>query len=532
MSPIATDYDYVIVGAGSAGCVLASRLTEDPTAKVCLVEAGPKDSSILIRMPAALTFPIESDVLNWKFESEPEEALHGRRIGQARGRALGGSSSINGMVFVRGSPDDYDAWSEFGVQGWNFTDCLPFFRKMENFEGGKDPMRGGGGPLSVQRSLAGHDLYRTFLTAGQEYGLRDAGDYNSGNQEGVHVTQATIRDGVRCSTSLAYLKPARARANLTVMTGCMAERLVTRAGRATSVQVQHKGARMRLNAGREVILCAGTIGSPHLLMLSGIGDAEELRRHDVDVVAHLPGVGRNLQDHVVAPIRYTSRKGASLVRELRTIGRLKLGAQWLLFKNGLGASNFFEVGAFFKSGGDARYFNMQHEFLPFLADFQSGKVTIADGFQYFVSQMRPFSRGQITLKSTDPADKPKLRFNYLTDSRDVDEMVAGVRDTLEMAHQSSWNKYRQDPVDTPSPGATDVEIAAWLRTVANTEHHPTSTCRMGTDELAVTDAAGRVHGIEALRIVDGSILPRIPSANVNAPIIMVAEKIASEMHSS
>ncbi|WP_179403296.1 GMC family oxidoreductase [Burkholderia guangdongensis] len=529
MSNRTREFDYVIVGAGSAGCVLANRLTEDPAVEVCLIEAGPSDKSIFIRMPAALTFPIESDVFNWKFESEPEPELHGRVIGQARGRCLGGSSSINGMVYVRGSEKDYDAWRDLGVKGWDFDACLPFFRKMESFEGGRDPRRGGTGPLSVVRSQADHPLYRSFLRAGAEFGLRDAGDYNSGDQEGVHVTQATIRDGVRCSTSLAYLSPALKRPNLTVMTNCLVENITFEGRVATGVSLSRQGGKMQIRAAREVVLCAGTIGSPHLLMLSGIGDRAHLGEHGIASRVHLPGVGADLQDHVVAPLRFRSSEGVSICRQLSTLGRVKLGIEWSLFKTGLGATNFFEVGAFFKSSDAVDYFNMQHEFLPFLADFQSGKVTISDGFQYFVSQMRPYSRGSVSLKSANPAHKPMIRFNYLTDGRDTAEMVDGIRKTLDMVAQPAWARYRGEAVDTPSLNDSDADIAAWLKTVANTEHHPTSTCRMGADERAVTDDVGRVHELDRLRIVDGSILPRVPSANINAPIIMAAEKIAATM---
>lgn len=522
-------YDYIIVGAGSAGCVMANRLSENKNVNVCLIEAGPRDNSIFIKMPAALTFPIESDVYNWKFESEPEPELGGRRVGQARGRCLGGSSSINGMVHVRGHKKDYDSWKKFGIQGWDFEDCLPFFKKMESFEGGKDPQRGGSGPITVTRSKAEHPLYQTFLEAGQQHGLPNAGDYNSGDQAGVHVTQATIRNGIRCSTSLAYLKPAAERENLTVMVGCLVEKVNVAGTVATGVTLVQNGERKTLHAGREVILCAGTIGTPHILMLSGIGNTDAFKTFGIAPVAHLPGVGSDLQDHVVAPLRFQSPSGVSIVKQLNTLGRLKLGAEWTLFKTGLGVTNFFEVGAFFASSSDVDYINMQHEFLPFLADFQSGKVNIADGFQYFVSQMRPYSRGSITLNTANPKDKPAIRFNYLSDRRDVREMIDGIRKTLEMAHQPAWSRYRGKAVDTPNVDATDAELEKWLRIVANTEHHPTSTCRMGTDAMAVTDSQGRVHQLSGLRIVDGSILPQIPTANINAPIIMVAEKIASTM---
>jgi choline dehydrogenase len=477
-------------------------------------------------MPAALTFPIESDIYNWKFESEPEPQLHGRTIGQARGRCLGGSSSINGMVFVRGSDKDYDAWRDLGVSGWDFADCLPYFKKLETYEGAPDPLRGDRGPVTVTRSKAAHPLYQSFLEAGAQFGLRDAGDYNAGDQEGVHVTQATIRDGVRCSASFAYLAPIRSRPNLTVLTDCLVEKIDFSGKSAVGITASHAGQRTSLRAGREVILAAGTIGSPHLLLLSGIGNRDDLAIHHIEPKLHLPGVGRDLQDHVVGSLRFSSAAGASLRSSLNMIGRVKLGLEWLLFKKGLGATNFFEVGAFFKSDDQVPYFNMQHEFLPFLADFQSGKVHLADGFQYFVSQMRPYSRGHVRLCSADPRQKPAIQFNYLTDPRDVREMVSGIRKTLDMAAQPAWRKHEGrllEPIDGKS---SDDDLAAWLRTVANTEHHPTSTCRMGSDDLAVTDSSSRVHGTENLRIVDGSILPRVPSANINAPIIMAAEKIA------
>ena len=520
-------FDYVIVGAGSAGCVLANRLSAQPSTTVCLLEAGPAANHITIKMPAALTFPIESKIYNWRYASEPEPELNNRSIGQARGRGLGGSSAINGMVFVRGNPRDFDGWQDFGIEGWSYADCLPFFKKLEAWEGATSPERGVDGPVSVIESKAEHIFYERFLAAGAAWGLPQANDYNSGPQEGTHLTQATIRQGVRCSSAEAYLRPVRGRANLTVKTEAFVTGLRFDGLKATGVDCILASGPESIEARREVILSTGTIASPQLLMLSGIGPADHLREHKIGVRLDLPGVGENLQDHIVAPLRYRCDKPVSINNQLGLLGRAKIGLEWLLFKRGLGASNFFEVGAFFDSGSGAPYLNMQHEFLGFLADFQDGKVVLGDGFQYFVSQMRPYSRGRIRLKSADPRAHPAIHFNYLSDPRDIAEMVDGIKRTREMAAQKPWDAYRAGSLDPDLEGASDADIARWLRTVANTEHHPAGTCRMGTDAMAVTDGTGRVRGMDGLRVVDGSIMPRVPTANIQAPIMMLAEKIVT-----
>ncbi len=521
-----TEYDYIIVGAGSAGCVLANRLSADPSVKVCLIEAGSRANSIFIRMPAALTFPIESKTYNWMYSSGPEPNLGGRRIGQARGRGLGGSSAINGMVFVRGHPKDYDGWADFGISGWSFAACLPYFKRLETFHGRANPMRGTDGPVSVVESRADHVFYQCFLDAGAQWGLPSAEDYNAEDQTGTHVTQATIRNGVRCSAAEAYLAPVHRRSNLAIRTDLFVERILFDGNRAAGVSCRSAAGGKDLRAGKEVILSAGTIASPQLLMVSGVGPADQLREHGIEVVADLPGVGENLQDHVVAPLRYRCDRPDSLKAQLGLLGRARLALEWVTLKRGLGASNFFEVGAFFGSGTGEDYVNLQHEFLPFLADFQDGKVVLGDGFQYFVSQMRPHSRGSIRLRSADPRIHPSIVFNYLDDRRDIAEMVAGIKLTREIAAQRAWDAFRDASLDLELDGASDAEIARWLRANANTEHHPVGTCRMGNDPLAVTDAGGLVHGTSGLRVVDGSILPRVPTANIQAPIMMVAEKIA------
>ena len=523
------DYDCVIIGAGSAGCVLAARLTEDPQTRVCLIEVGPRDRSLFIHMPAALTMPIESKVWNWGYVTGPEPHLNGRTLGQARGRGLGGSSSINGMVWVRGAPSDYDHWQAEGLTGWSFADCLPYFKKMETFEGGTDPNRGGDGPLRISRSRAAHPLYEAFLRAGEAYGLPVARDYNSDSIEGVHVTQATIHGGRRQSTAVAYLHPAAHRPNLTVLTGWRADRVVLEGGRATGVALRRGKVTATLRAGREVILSAGTIGSAHLMLLSGIGPADHLRASGVTVHQDLPGVGANLQDHFVASLTFRASGSRSIASDLSLWNRPRIGLEWLLTRGGLGATSFFEVGAFFKSGPGAGIANMQHEFLPFLADFQAGRVRIDHGYQYFLSQMRPKSRGWLRLRTADPDTHPEIVFNYLDDPADAEEMLDGLAQTRDMARQAPWAAMGGTEI-TPGPDVrTRDQALAWMRSIGNTEHHPVGTCRMGQDAMAVTDGGGLVHGLSGLRIVDGSILPFIPTANVNGPIIMVAEKIADRI---
>lgn len=523
------DYDYLIIGAGSAGCVLAARLTEDPLTRVCLIEVGPRDRSLLIHMPAALTMSIESKVWNWQYVTGPEPHLNNRTIGQARGRGLGGSSSINGMVWVRGHKSDYDQWEAEGLKGWSFADCLPYFKKMESFEGGRDPNRGGGGPLKITRSRAAHPFYEAFLRAGEAYGLPVAKDYNSAEIEGLHVTQATISGGRRQSTAVAYLHPAAHRTNLTVLTGWRADHVLMEGDRATGVALRRGRETADLHAGREVILSAGTIGTAHLMLLSGIGPADHLRATGVTVRHDLPGVGENLQDHFVASLMFRASGTRSIASDLSLWNRPRIGLEWLLTRGGLGATSFFEVGAFFRSGPEAAYANMQHEFLPFLADFQAGRVRIDHGYQYFLSQMRPKSRGWLRLRSADPDTHPEIVFNYLDDPADAEEMLDGLAQTRDMARQAPWAAMGGTEI-APGPDVRSrTEALAWMRSIGNTEHHPVGTCRMGHDAKAVTDGEGLVRGLTGLRIVDGSILPYIPTANVNAPIIMVAEKIADRI---
>lgn len=522
-------FDYVVIGSGSAGSVMAARLAEDASARVLLLEAGPSDRHITIRMPAALGYPLMSDRFNWQFTSEPEPFLGNRTIAEARGRVLGGSSSINGMNWVRGNPWDYDNWAALGLKSWSYADVLPYFRKAETFDKGASDYRGGSGPMFIETCKARNPLFEAFLQAGQQTGLKHVDDHNAYQQEGVHITQRNVHRGIRWSTSQAYLHVLPTRSNLRVETGARVLKIETSNRRAVGVSVRLAGRIIRIEAEREVVLCAGAMSSPQLLMLSGIGDADRLRGLDIPVVAHLAGVGRGLKDHVAAPVMYRATRNVSAAKELSLLGRGKLGVQWLLFKKGLGATNFFEVGTFLRTRPSERIPNVQYEFVPMLGEFQHGKVKLENGFQYFISLMRPKSTGEVWIDSADPNSHPRFRFNYLEDRDDVLQAVQAVRSVREAVRQRAWDELRGAEV-VPGPDvATDADIERWLRTAAGTNYHPCGTCRMGVDDQSVVDEEGRVHGLEALRIVDASIMPQIVSGNLNAPVIMMAEKVADHM---
>ena len=523
---IQKSYDYVIVGAGSAGCVVANRLSADPGTRVLLVEAGGKDTSMYIHMPASASIAARDPKITWGYETEPEPNLNERSIAEIRGRVLGGSSSVNGMVANRGNPRDYDGWAEQGLPEWSFAHCLPYFRKMETFDRGADAFRGGEGPQHIETCAADNPLDQAFIEAGKEAGYGFTEDQNGRRHEGFHIAQKFTRNGVRWSTASGYLKPVLSRANLTVLTGALARRVIFSGQRAVAVEFSQYGEIHRVEVEREIILCGGAINSPHLLLLSGVGDAQQLAEHDVPLIAHVPSVGRYLEDHLIVPIQYTARKPVSLALQLTGFGRLRLGVQWLLFKSGLGTSTFCETGCFFPSSDDIDYANLQHEFYALRSEIGEAEKNFSDGFMFSMGIMRPASRGGVRLKSADPTEHPSIRFNYLEAHSDCREMIDGVRCTREMVSQPAWEELRGREL-TPGPEVqTDAEILAWLRSIGSTEYHPCSSCRMGTDEMSVTDDSGRVHEVEGLRVIDASIMPNNITANLNAPVIMMAEKIS------
>ncbi|MBS1301208.1 choline dehydrogenase [Loktanella sp. SALINAS62] len=525
--------DYVIVGAGSAGCAIAYRLAEAGKS-VIVIEHGGSDAGPFIQMPGALSYPMNMPRYDWGYFSAPEPNLNDRRMAVPRGKVIGGSSSINGMVYVRGHARDYDTWDEMGATGWSYADVLPYFKRMENWHhaghGGDESWRGTKGPLNVTRGLRDNPLVSAFVEAGREIGYEVTPDYNGEKQEGFGPMEATIWRGRRWSAARAYLRPALKKPNCSLIRA-LAERIVMTDGRATGVQVKRRGRTEIITANREVILAASSLNSPKLLMLSGIGPADHLREHGIDVIADRPGVGSNLQDHLEVYIQMASSKPITLFRYWNLLGKAYVGARWLFTGAGPGASNQFESAAFIRSRPGIEYPDIQYHFLPLAVRYDGKVAAEGHGFQAHVGPMRSKSRGTVRLATADPNKAPDIRFNYMSHPDDWTEFRAAVRHTREIFGASAFALYIKHEIQPGADVITDEQIDAFITDHAESAYHPCGTCRMGRadDKDAVVDPQGRVIGVDGLRVCDSSIFPQITNGNLNGPSIMVGEKMSDHI---
>ena len=528
-------FDYIVVGAGSAGCVLANRLSADPDCSVLLIEAGGKDRNPLFRLPLLMGRLFHSGTYNWRYHTEPVPSLGGRSLYWPRGKVLGGSSTINGMVYVRGNRHDYDRWAQMGLAGWSYDEVLPVFRRSEGHVHRDGAYHGRSGELTVCRARGNNPLFDAFIEAGRQAGHPVNDDFNGPEQQGFGRYDFTIRRGKRCSTSAAFLRPIQHRPNLTIRTDCLVRRVVVEGDRATGIEIAQRVDARTIRAEREVILCAGTVNSPQLLMLSGIGPGDELKRHGIEVTHELPGVGRNLQDHVDCVIAYACTQPITLHRNLRAdrlIGSVIAG---MLFGRGIATTFPYEAGAFLKTRPDLLAPDIQVHFMPalehganlhFPKPFGKPPLKETHGFSLRVGPINPASRGWVGLRSADPADAPLIQPNYLQREADCRTTIAGIRMVREVIGQPVFAGYRGRELAPGDTVKSDGELTAWLRANAMTTFHPVGTCRMGTDPMAVVDPRLAVHGITGLMIADASVMPTIVSGNTNAPTIMIGEKAA------
>lgn len=523
-------YDYVIVGAGSAGCVLADRLSAAGH-KVLVIEYGGSDRSVFIQMPSALSIPMNMAKYNWQYETEPEPHLDGRRMHTPRGKVIGGSSSINGLVYVRGNPMDFDRWQQEGAAGWSYADVLPYFRRAEARHEGGDDHRGHEGPLATKYGALRNPLYHAFVAAAQQAGYPATADINGAQQEGFGRMDMTVKNGVRWSAANAYLKPAMSRPNLRVVTHALASRVLFDGRRATGVAYTRSGTEHVAHAAREVILSGGPINSPQLLKLSGIGPAAELRRHGIPVIHDLPGVGENLQDHLEFYFQVESTRPITLYSSMNPLAKALIGLRWLLRRDGLGATNHFESCGFIRSRAGIAYPDIQYHFLPLAVTYDGSSLAEGHGFQAHVGPMRSKSRGHVRLRSADPAEKPEILFNYLSHPDDMVEMRACVRLTREIFAQDAFAPYRGREIQPGADVVSDEAIEAFVRDKVESAYHPSCTCKIGSDDdpMAVVDAQLRVRGVEGLRVVDSSVMPSVTTGNLNAPTIMIGEKGADHI---
>jgi choline dehydrogenase len=520
-------YNYIIAGAGSAGCVLANKLGAEPSKSILVLEAGPMDRDLMIHMPAGVYRAWCDPKLNWNYETEAEVELDGRGVFMPRGKVIGGSSSINSMVYMRGHPLDYDAWAdELGLSEWSNAHCLPYFKSGETYAGGGDTWRGDEGPLGVCRGDFENPLYDAFVEAGGQAGQGQSDDLNGYNPEGVARLDATKRHGRRCSAAVAHLRPALKRGNVTLLTGAKVKRIVLEGVSASGIVFDYNGAETTAYAESEVIVSGGAINSPQMLMLSGIGPADHLDAHGIEPRVHLPGVGQNLQDHASVILQYESVKSYPIHKVDQPLRKLAAGVLWVFTRGGIAASNIWEAGGLIRSNSKVAYPNLQYHFGPVGFEYDDGRISLKQAFAIHVDQLRPGSRGEIRLASANPSDKPEMCFNYLSDTNDLCELVEGVRKTRELVSQRAFEGLRGVELEPGPLVRSDEDIANWVRGATTTDFHPSGTCRMGVDDMAVVDEKMRVRGVEKLRVVDASVMPRIISANLNAPTQMIAARAA------
>lgn len=522
--------DFVIIGSGSAGSAMAYRLSEDGRHSVIVIEFGGPDIGPLIQMPAALSFPMNMETYDWGFSTEPEPHIGGRSLVTPRGKVVGGSSSINGMVYVRGHARDYDHWSESGARGWSYADVLPYFKRMENSHGGQEGWRGTNGPLHVQRGRRDNPLFKAFVDAGHQAGFEVTDDYNGEKQEGFGPMEQTIHNGRRWSAANAYLKPALKRPNVKLVKG-LARKIVMEGKRAVGVEIEAGRTFSTIRARREVIIAASSINSPKLLMLSGIGPAAQLKEHGIEVVADRPGVGQNLQDHLEVYIQQECTQPITLYSKLNLFSKAKIGAEWLFFKTGDGATNHFESAAFVRSKAGVEYPDIQYHFLPVAIRYDGKAAAESHGFQAHVGPMRSKSRGSVTLRSANPREKPVIKFNYMSHEDDWADFRHCVRLTREVFGQDAFAPYRGAEIQPGANVQSDDEIDNFIREHVESAFHPCGTCKMGSvdDPMAVVDQECRVIGVEGLRVADSSIFPRITNGNLNGPSIMTGEKASDHI---
>lgn len=521
------EFDTIILGAGSAGCVLANRLSENSTKEILVLEAGPMDRNLLIHIPAGVYRVFKDPSINWNYLSTAQPTCDNRQIDLPRGKVIGGSSSINSMVYMRGHPKDYDQWAEQpGLEHWSYAQCLPYFKRCETSDRGGNDYRGDSGPLGVSQSKLETPLYEAMLRAGEQSGQGASDDLNGYKPEGIGKYDSTTRNGRRCSAATAHLKPALKRSNLTLRTGVLVQKILIENHRAVGVIVEQHGRVEEIRAQRVIVSC-GAIKSPQLLMLSGIGDAEELARYNIEVQHHLPGVGKNLQDHFTTITAYSCKQPVTLVHLSNPLHKLRAGVQWMTRK-GEAASNVWEMGGLVNSDHDVEFPDLEYHFAPVYSTYNGRRITLYQGFQLNVDVLRPYSRGAVSLASANPHDAPLSDFKYFDDPRDLDVMIKGYHRMQELLQQPAFDKYRGKRIEPAPDKTTASDVAAYVRATASTDYHPCGTCKMGVGEDAVVDGNMKVHGLDRLYVVDASVMPEIVSGNLNAPVQMMAE-LASDL---